>query len=140
MCFFVLCNRHWFNRVPGPDGQLCRHGCLRHELGGAGAPQLGVYRRVVRGVAICLQRTHGIDCLQPELQNDIAIFHYTVVKGWSMRRDLLDVMRGGAWAFTWLGALQWGEFPMCFVWEQILVVWRGKRVMQETTLAFAAGR
>ena len=19
MCFFVLCNRHWFNKTPGPD-------------------------------------------------------------------------------------------------------------------------
>ena len=19
VCFFVLCNRHWFNRAPGPD-------------------------------------------------------------------------------------------------------------------------
>jgi hypothetical protein len=60
-----------------------------------------------------------------ELHDDIAIFHYTVVKGWSMRHDLMDVMRGGIWAFTWLDALYWGAIPMCFVWEQIPVVWRG---------------
>ena len=57
-----------------------------------------------------------------ELQDDIAIFHYTVVKGWSMRHDLLDVIRGGEWTFTWLGALIWGTVHMCYVWDQIPVV------------------
>jgi hypothetical protein len=33
VCFFVLCNRHWFNRSPGPD-QVDRTGVstLRFEL------------------------------------------------------------------------------------------------------------
>ena len=37
VCFFVLCNRHWFNRVPGPAGDRTG-GCLstHHPCSDAG--------------------------------------------------------------------------------------------------------
>jgi lipopolysaccharide biosynthesis glycosyltransferase len=52
-----------------------------------------------------------------ELQHDIAIFHYTVVKGWSLRASVGTL--------TWVKVLLWSAIPMCSVWEQIPVVWRG---------------
>ena len=36
VCFFVLCNRHWFNKAPGPDPTEDRAGgylsTLHHQL------------------------------------------------------------------------------------------------------------
>ncbi len=55
-----------------------------------------------------------------EIRDDIAIFHYTVVKGWGLKfPDIFDMINTGETSFNIIGALQWDMVHLCYIWELI---------------------
>ncbi len=54
-----------------------------------------------------------------EIEDDIVIFHYTVVKGWSMQvLDPASLLMTG-FGFNIFGAILWDALALCYVWELV---------------------
>ncbi len=59
-----------------------------------------------------------------EIEDEIAIFHYTVVKGWDLKSmDFQSWYNAGAMDFSVFDAIFWDVLHFCYIWELIPVVY-----------------
>jgi hypothetical protein len=55
-----------------------------------------------------------------EIKENIVVFHYTVVKGWSLKLpDIFEIINTGETSFNIFGAFQWDMLHLCYIWELI---------------------